>query len=68
MGTIIQQIMVPIRATLKDPNASEKSPDISTISKNNTSIFENSMYTSPSALPMLEMHYSRQNGLSPLSN
>jgi len=49
-------------------NASPKSPEISSISENDERVLKNPLYTSPSALPLLEMHFSRQNGLSLLPN
>jgi len=49
-------------------NASPKSPEISSISENDKRVLKNPLYTSPSALPLLEMHFSGQNGLSLLPN
>lgn len=49
-------------------DASEKNPDLSTVSENDERALRSNFYTSPSALPPLEIHFSGQNGLSPHSN
>lgn len=43
---------------------SDANPDISTISENDKRVLESEFYTSPSALPPLEIHFSGQNGAS----
>jgi hypothetical protein len=49
-------------------NASETNPDISTISENDERTLRSNFYTAPSILPPLEIHFSGQNGPSPLYN
>ena len=48
--------------------ASPKSPDISGISEDDERVLKNPLYTSPGAFPLLEVHFSGQNGLSLLPN
>lgn len=45
-------------------SASETNPDISTISENDERALRSNHYTSPNALPPLEIHFSGQNGRS----
>ena len=47
---------------------SETNPDISAISENDERVLGNKYYTSPTEFPPLEIHFSGQNGLSPLSS
>jgi hypothetical protein len=49
-------------------NASDINPDIGSISENDKRVLKSSFYTSPSALPLLEIHFSGKNGMSLLSN
>jgi len=49
-------------------DASETNPDISTISENDERVSRSEFYTSPNALPPLEIHFSGQNGSSPLQS
>jgi len=51
----------------KTINASETNPDISTISENDERALRSNFYALPSALPLLEIEFSGQNGLSLLS-
>ena len=48
-------------------NASETSPQIAAISENDERALTSNLYTSPSALPPLEMHFATKNGQSLLS-
>jgi hypothetical protein len=48
--------------------ASETNPDISSISENDERVLRSNIYTLPSALPPLEIHFSGQNGSPLLSN
>jgi len=45
-------------------NASETSPQIAAISENDERALTSNLYTSPSALPLLEMHFATKNGQS----
>ena len=47
---------------------SETNPDISAVSENDERTFGSRFYTSPNALPPLEMHFSGKNGPSPPCN
>jgi hypothetical protein len=48
--------------------ASDTNPEISNVSEDDKRVLGSIYYTPPSALPPLEMHISRENGLSHLSN
>jgi len=48
-------------------NASETKPDLSTISESDEGVLTSRLYTSPSALPPLELHFPGQNSPSLLS-
>jgi hypothetical protein len=52
----------------KTKQASPNNPDISSISETDKRISTSPFYTSPSALPPLENHFSGKNGPSLLSN
>ena len=45
-------------------DASETNPDISTVSENDERVLNSKFYTSPRALPPLEIHSSGKNGQS----
>jgi len=49
-------------------NASDANPDIRTISENDERALRSDLYIPPSAFPLLEIHFSGQNGPSLLSN
>jgi len=61
----IHPLLLSLSETVK---VSPESPEISSISENDERVLNNPLYTSPSALPLLEMHFSGQNGLSLLPN
>jgi hypothetical protein len=61
----VHPILLSLEKTI---DASETDPDISTISENDARAVGSGYYTSPSALPPLEIHISGQNGPSLLSN
>lgn len=48
--------------------ASSTNPDIGTVSENDERALESELYTSPSEMPLLEIHIPGQNGLSLLYN
>ncbi len=49
-------------------NTSRTKPDLSAISESDEGVLTSSLYTSPSALPPLELHFPGNNGPSLLSN
>ena len=49
-------------------NTSRTKPDLSAISESNEGVLTSGLYTSPSALPPLELHFPGNNGPSLLSN
>jgi hypothetical protein len=59
----IHPLLLSLTETL---NASETNPDISAISENDERVLRSNFYTPPSAFPPLEIHFSGQNGSSPL--
>ena len=59
----------PILLSLSEAmNNSKMNPDINTVSENNERVLTNGIYTSPSKLPLLEIHILGGNGLSLLPN
>ena len=61
----IHLLLLSLKETIA---ASETDPDISTISENDERVPRNHLYTSPSAFPLLEIHFSGGNGASLPSN
>ena len=45
---------------------SETNPNITAVSENDERVLGSKFYTSPTEFPPLEIHFSGQNGLSPL--
>jgi hypothetical protein len=49
-------------------NSSETNPNMSAVSENDERVVGSRFYTSPTEFPPLEIHFSGQNGLSPLAD
>jgi len=61
----VHPLLLSLTSTI---DACEENPDISTISEDDERVLRNQYYTSPSALPPLEIHFSGKNGLCLFSN